>query len=288
MRQQPSRGHCSAAFPDIPQALIDRFSIGELSLRPFGICPEDLAIDFNLMPRPLLEAEVVSCCILSEGAVAPAEDFFLDLEVGTRIQCLIVIASLGEETGETTIDLRCLNQDCRQDMEIELSVSKLAQLQKKVAQNGSIKAILGSKELAFRRPTGRDQLYWLGRSFESSKDAAYAIAETLAVGGLPEDLRETEKLSGDWLQEVSSALKASDPLSNFAIQVGCPDCGRVDLYSLDLGEWALGKLRQEQDRLIDAIHTIAYNYHWIEDRIAAIPLWRRSRYIAKIEKEEAK
>ncbi|OPY56299.1 MAG: hypothetical protein A4E49_00250 [Methanosaeta sp. PtaU1.Bin112] len=275
----------SAAFPEISQELLRRFSIGELCLRQFGTCYEDLAIDFELMPRPVLEIKLVSCCTMADNAAMPAEDFFLELDLATRIQCLLTIAVLGEDLKNPLIDLRCKNPDCRQEMEVELPLSGLWQRR---MQDDAIKVLIGDDELAFRRPTGSDQLCWLSRSYQSQSAAMRAMAETLAIGGSSEVRENLKDLDDDAILAIGKALKESDPLVSFDLHVRCPDCDRKDVHSLDLAEWSLKKLRQKQDSLIDAIHALAYRYHWTEEQIARIPHWRRSRYLSLIEKEEAR
>jgi hypothetical protein len=45
-------------------------------------------------------------------------------------------------------------------------------------------------------------------------------------------------------------------------------------------------LRRAQHGLIEDVHRLARTYHWTEDRVAALPPWRRARYLALIEREE--
>jgi hypothetical protein len=279
----------SAKFPMISETLRDRFSVGEILLRSFGIFAEDREIDFDLTPRPMLETQIVRCCTQSKEMTPPKEDFFWELDVSTRIQCLLIIAALGEEAEQLIVDVQCQNQDCRQEMELEFSIEELARMQPKEDRSGLIRVRVGEDELVFRRPTGRDQLDWLSRSYANTKAAVKSMAKTLIVGDRSEALRvwEMECLDDASMRAIGVALTAADPLVNFIVRTRCPDCGRDNTHSLDLGLLALGKLRGKQDRLLETIHALASRYHWTEDQILAIPLWRRSRFLAMIEKEKA-
>ena len=286
MRWLSENGYCTAAFPVISERLRAQYSIEELSLRPFGILYEDLAINFDRMLRPVLETQITRRCTESIGAAFPPEDFFLDLEVGTRVQCLLTITALVEGSENITLDLRCKNPACRQEIEVEQSLSQLGHIKQ---QDGPIKVQMGNEEYFFRRPTGRDQLHWLSQSYDKESTEVLSMAERLAIEKMPEMPKEACSPDGENpVKAIGEALKSSDPLACFRLRVKCPECGQIDSHSMDLGAWALKKFRKEQDGLIDTIHTLAYRYHRTEEQIAQIPHWRRSRYLARIEKEEAR
>ncbi|HBL57096.1 MAG TPA: hypothetical protein DDZ80_00510 [Cyanobacteria bacterium UBA8803] len=89
-----------------------------------------------------------------------------------------------------------------------------------------------------------------------------------------------------WLQRLNQVMEDLDPLVNFSLQVICPYCGTENLQDFDLGAWALQQLEQAQQQLLITVHRLASYYHWSEAEIFAIPPWRRSRYLALIEREE--
>lgn len=272
----------TAPFPAITEALWKRFSVETLFLRAFGLFPQDREIDFNLASRPLLETEILRCCTQdSSGGGLPA-DFFWDLEVSTRTECLLIIATLSQGVEQFTIDLRCPNPDCGEEMELDFPIREFVDLHGKMPKEGSPAEENGIRSATFRRPTGRDQLEWLQRPFSDELSAIRAIAETLAVE--PGADFSGQNLSGDLLQSIGETLETLDPLLHFKARLCCAECGREDQYYIDLGVQALGQLRHAQDRLLEMVFQLASYFHWTEEQVLAIPPWRRARYLAFIEK----
>jgi hypothetical protein len=272
-----------APFPDIPEALRKRFSNGALFLRAFGFFPQDREIDFDLSSRPLLETDILRCCTLDASGNGMPEDFFWDLEVGTRTECMLIIATLSQGVDHFTIDLRCAHPDCGEDLELDFPIREFVDRRWKTPQEGAPTGWNEKIGTAFRRPTGRDQLQWLEQPYSDKHSVVQAMAETLAVDGQAA-FRE-RNLDDGLAQSIGETLGTLDPLLHFKVPLKCPECGGEDLYAIDLGAQALGQLRRGQDRLLEMVFQLASQFHWTEEEILAIPPWRRFRYLALIEKE---
>jgi len=244
----------------------------DLTLRRFGIYESDLNIDFITPPRPFVVTEILHCCTRNTQGGAVDRSFFWDLTVGARTECLLRLAATGEQA-EIPLALHCANRACGRELEIELTVNEISELQQQAVNDETI--LVG--ELKLRRPTGSDQLAWLGRSFEVESEALQQMLSTLVIEGTPG--RES-------LDEIGRAMDEHDPLVNFTVQVQCPDCEQESACEIDLEDVSLNRLRQAQLRLLAAVHRLAAHYHWSEEEIFKVPYWRRDHYLNLMQREQ--
>ena len=254
-------------FPALPEAFRNRHSLPELALRPFGIYERDLSVDFSATPRPFLVTEILDCCTRDVGGNPVGRELFWEMTVGTRIECLLRLVSVDD----IPLALRC--PACGGELEMELTASEISALQQEAVGGEEAIVVSGVK---LRRPTGSDQLAWLGRSFESEADALRQMLSTLVVEGAD---------TGS-VEEISRAMDEHDPLVNFSVQVQCPECEREHVCEIDLEEFALSRLRQAQFRLLGTVHRLARHYHWSEAEIFKVPYWRRDHYLSLVEREK--
>jgi hypothetical protein len=280
-------------FPALPPAFRNRHSISELALRPFGIYERDLSVDFNATPRPFLVTEILDCCTRDARGEPVGREFFWELTVGTRIECLLRLV-LGDGQSEISLALRC--PGCGGELEIELTASEIAELQQR-AFSSEETIVVGEGRLRLRRPTGNDQLAWLGQRFESEADALRQMLSTLIVEGSERSvLEEGSELEGERssegllsrvgpLEEIGRVMDEHDPLVNFSVQVQCPECERERVCEIDLEELSLNRLRQAQFHLLATVHRLARHYHWSEEEIFKVPYWRRDYYLNLMARE---
>ena len=257
-----------------------------LSLRPFGLKAEDLTIDFEHTPRPWLEISILSCCTADHDGNTPSNEFFWNLDVSKRLECLLAVVSLSEPSPQIAVDLRCLNAECLEELELDFSMEEIAGIQKQGEAHNTFNIKIGDKDFTLRRPTGFDQINWLTHSYEDEIAAAWAMIKSL----LPDDqhiLLDQEKNRGnEWLQTINQAMEEMDPLTNFHLKTSCPVCEHRYDYDIDFGKICLQTLRDAQDRLIERVHTLAFHYHWNDQEIFALPSWRLERHLRLIEREE--
>jgi hypothetical protein len=274
-----------APFPRLPAGVQTAPAISGLLLRPFGLFREDLEVDFDQYSRPRLVTQILRCCTTSRDGEVPDQDFFWSLSSGKRIECLVAIATLGDPAG-LTVRLRCPDEMCRQEMEVEVSSRELAGLQRRSDETNRFLVQIGDEKVPVRVPTGRDQQDWLEASFDDEGVALKTIIETLLLEQ-PHAIEETPVPDG-WVQPINTALEEIDPLVDFALLVGCPDCGKESLHEVDLQDTSLGILHRDQLRVLRSVHRLALHYHWSEEQIFDLPPWRYSHYLALIEKEESR
>ncbi len=270
-------------FPRLPAGARTAPAADDLLLRPFGLFGDDLEIDFNQYSRPHLVTQVLRCCTTGTDGEVPDQDLFWDLSSGKRTECLVAIATLGDPSG-LTVRLRCPDEACRQELEVEVSTHELADLQRRGDETDRVVVRIGDEEVPVRLPTGRDQQGWLETSFDDEGAALKAIVETLLLG--PSRSRGVGPVPDEWVQPIGAALEEIDPLVDFAFLVACPNCGKESRHEVDLQDVSLGVLHRAQLRLLRSVHRLALHYHWSEEQIFALPPWRYSHYLALIEGEE--
>ena len=275
----------SAPFPRIPDSIIAKYSISDLSIRPFGVFEKDLEICFKEKSRPYLVTRILQCCTDDITGNPPESDFFLDLTVGKRIECLLTLATLG---GSSLLNFStpCLNRACNQEMEIQISVDELVALEHQYDDSDSFIIRVADESMIVRKPKGYDQLEWLKNSYGDEDEVIKEVLKTL-LSRNEKSIRDRGLLFPDeWVQIINDSMDEFDPLVNFNLMVYCPYCGNERLYDIDLEEISLQRLQEAQVSLLRSIHCLAKHYHWNEKQFFSIPPWRRSHYLALIEKEE--
>jgi hypothetical protein len=264
-----------APFPRLPEAVRNKHSISDLGLRRFGIYESDLNIDFS-GPRPFLVTSILDCCTRDVRGHAVDRNFLWDLTVGTRTECLVRLIAMGDQA-EIPLSLRCPKRSCGHELEIELTLDEIAELQQSAFNDGPICATTEQGQLSLRRPTGNDQLAWLGRDFALESEAVDQMLSTLLVDGPTQGLPVTK---------IARVMEEHDPLVNFTVQVECPDCEHEFVCEIDLQELSLSRLRQAQFRLLTTVHRLAAHYHWSEEEIFKVPYWRRDHYLSLLGREK--
>jgi len=283
-------------FPKVPSSTEkkNKYSYSDnLLLRPFGVNYDDLQIDFSNGSRPYLVTKVIRCCTINRNGRKkrrPHEKFFWDISIGKRIECLLIILALSESYQDDSISimLKCSNNTCKKNMEVELSAAELANRQHQADEVDKIVVQISDEQIQFRKPVGLDQLQLLEAEY-----ADYTTAEKLLIQRLlvPTSIKGPHLIAYDLIMSeesrhlIDNAMTEIDSLVNFSIPLVCPNCGTEDNYDIDLEGFALQKLNKIQRQVIDTIHTLALHYHWTEEYILAIPKWRRLQYLSLITKD---
>lgn len=255
-----------------------------LSLRPFGYFEEDLEIDFHQKCRPDLETQILACCISNREGNKLDRSFFWNLEIGKRIEYLLTLATL--PTGsKINVNLRCSNLACQEQMEITIPLVELTLLQQQ-SENKTNDIAIGNEKFSLRKPTGSDQLYWLEQPFSDEQSATIAMVKTLLDPDPESIFKQVFNPEEDGIELLNQGMEEIDPLVNFSLKIDCPYCGTENLQYFDLGAWALQELYGAQQQLLITVYRLASHYHWSERDIFTIPPWRRSRYLALIDRED--
>ncbi len=272
-------------FPQLPEKFKTAHRVTDLALRPFGLYESDLNVDFQRTLRPFLVTGILERCTRDAREEKIEPQFFWNLTVGKRIECLLSLVAAGERF-EIPFALRCKKSACVQELELEISVEEISALQAEAYAAEHVSITLETESLALRRPTGGDQLAWLKSGFTDQETASRGMLRSLLPLKTESEVFDAALLSGEWVNRIESAMQEQDPLVNFSLQTACPYCEEENLYEIDLEELALSRLRRAQSRLLASVHTLASRYHWSEQQIFSVPFWRRAHYLALIEKEK--
>lgn len=272
------------SFPPITEETKTQFGVGDLSLRSFGTTVMDLEANFNQPYRPYVETQVLECCTFSSKGIPPDRSFFWHLEVSKRTECLLLLSTLGDST-EFTVTLRCSNPECREPIEIELSLEELMDLQRQAQVHPFVEVRLGDQTFRLRKPSGLDQRMWLEQDYADETSTVQAMIQTLLLDPHPAQLDRLWLGQNGWVEAFNQAMEERDPLVNFSLRANCPYCETQRTYAIDLGAMALQRLRNAQQHLLQSIHQLAVHYHWSEAEILAIPRWRQDYYLAQIERD---
>lgn len=255
---------------------------GDVTLRPFGLYESDLNIDFIQTQRPFLVTEILDCCAKDTSReIAP--EFFWNLTVGKRIECLLKLAAADAGTA-IPFTFLCPNDGCSQELEIEIDVAEIADLQAEAYKLERVPVEFENRSMALRRPTASDQLGWLKCNFPDQQMATKAMVRTLLVEPVAAIEADVQAIPDELIPIVQAAMEEHDPLINFNLLVRCFSCDEENRIEIDMEEFSLRRLQQAQLRLLATVHRLASHYHWSEQEIFSVPYWRRARYLSLIEK----
>lgn len=261
-------------LPELPHRYASGSSMrGGVGFRRFGIVEGDLRIDFATINRAVLATRLLDMCAVDRNRVLP-DNFFRELSVGKRIECLLVLALGG---ADDTLRLPCKCLGCGEELELELTLDEIAAIQHEADQVEVVSVGLSGRRLEFHKLSGRDQESIGEVVFSDKLEAATEIIGRLAV-----DADAVERLSVRDIEITESAMEEADPLVNFNCRIDCAECGRSNDHEIDLFETALDMLRRTQWRLVLSVHRLAATYHWSEREIFAVPEWRRQQYLELI------
>lgn len=261
-------------LPEFPQRYASGLPVrSSVGFRRFGIVEDDLRMDFGVPDRAALATRLLNLCKVDPESAVP-ENFFLDLSVGKRTECLLTLA-LGGNDDPLRFPFKCAA--CNEELEFELSLAELSAMQGEADKVEVIEIEVEGRQVEFRKLSGRDQELLSSVVFDDEVQGATDIVTKLAVK--PNGLGQVAV--GD-LRRIEDAMDEADPLVNFSCRVACGECGQPNDHEIDLFETALAMLARAQRRLIVSAHRLASHYHWTEREIFAVPEWRREQYLGLI------
>ena len=257
-------------LPGFPHRIGRDFSAGGVGLRRFGIFEGDLGIDFASQNRAALVTRLLESCAVDTAGILP-DNFFRELSIGKRIECLLVLAAGGPDMA-LGFPFKCVG--CGEEIELELTLREISEMQGEADLIETVGVDIGGRRMEFRKPTGRDQEIWGKMIYKDERATAAGMIGTLAAL-----LGSFEALQPDEIRTVEEALDEADPLVNLSCRVSCGECGELNEPEIDLMETALGMLNRAQHQLVVTVHRLASHYHWSEREIFAIPYWRQQQYL---------
>ncbi len=237
-----------------------------LAVRPFGVEPGDLDVEFDGDRADVATAVLAGCARGPDGAPLGRERACA-LAVGARLGALVAVCRRSGRR-ELSWVLRCTG--CEEEFEVDLELDALASAQSAAEDAAPAAVEWEGATYRPRRPTGGDLRRWRERE---PSDAEIAAALAGSVEDAPAGL----------LAAIEAALAAADPLVDTAVRSACPTCGEAAELPVDLEGELLALARRHQDQLLDDVGVLAGAFHWSEKDILALPPRRRRRYLAMVE-----
>jgi hypothetical protein len=81
------------------------------------------------------------------------------------------------------------------------------------------------------------------------------------------------------LEKINNEIGKVDPFADIILDLQCPECKSSFTQSFVIFDFFLKEIDMRNHNLEKEIHWIAFYYHWSEDSILSLPIWKRKRYI---------
>jgi hypothetical protein len=163
--------------------------------------------------------------------------------------------------------------DCGVDSEFIVPVETIMGLP---AADASIRTTVrsGRRRFTFRLPRMADV-----DAIEDGLGADEVRREILERCGIGGDGGDVPELVA---RRLGARFEALDPAADIVVRLACSGCGRRLAASVDVAGFVARDLDRLVEGLLRDVDTIAAAYGWGEERILALPAWRRRRYVELI------
>lgn len=247
--------------------------------RAFASEAGDLDIDFAGSSRVALVTALLARCVRDTNDDTVPKQVLQHWSVAERLQGLLAIASASAGPVSHAI-ATCTHVGCGSQVELELG------------NQGFARAAVAHVDwrapddtvVRLRLPTGDDLDAWQHQATSTGLEDAWWVRR-LVVDIDGQHPSPDWMPQATWLAPIAAALEEADPLTNLVLDVDCPFCGRGVAIDVDLEFLLIERLGACQRSLTEDVHRLASLYHWCESDIADLPVWRRRRYLARIQAE---
>jgi len=89
----------------------------------------------------------------------------------------------------------------------------------------------------------------------------------------------SNSLDNEFVEKINKEISKVDPFADIILDLKCPECKSSFQQSFDIFDFFLKEMDLRDHNLEKEIHWLAFYYHWTEDAILALPIWKRKRYI---------
>jgi hypothetical protein len=199
------------------------------------------------------------------GQLCVADRQFLMLQLGSRV-------------AEDQVWLQPECNNCQQPFDLGMQRSAIP-VQPAGPGYPYTQVLLGNRLFKLRVPTGKDQEMIATLDGE---DALRILVKRciVCVDGMAPNEDLVAHLSLKDISKLEAAIEAVSPMTATRINTRCPECGHPQAIALDLYEIAGG----ERMALYEDVHRLAFQYHWNEAEILALPRERRKLYLALLDR----
>ena len=217
------------------------------------------------------------------GTIArPSPEIVRELLVGDRDYLVLKLYEL--TLGPSLwITLACKLEGCGKPMDIKLDLSALP-FEERPVSSRYFELDGGPR---FRLPNGGDQEVASRLFSEDPKAAVRTMLERCL--DVDDSIRPTlprpEALDITLGSAIEARMQELAPALDIELEAACPECGGPFGGRLDLMPRLVGELCGSAPRLEHEVHVIAWNYHWSEREILALPRSKRRRYVQLIDRQ---
>lgn len=271
----------------------DGETYNEVELYPLTGQEEEFLVYKNNTNTASLISSILSRCISRIGPMKIiTEKITRRLLVADR-QYLIL--KLREITFGDRIQavIRCPWPDCGQKVDVDFSTHDIPVINSD--EKGPVYSMKLSEEAAwndsqgkpyrnirFRLPNGGDQEIVSPIVIHNEAKALSMLLERCiqAIGPVATPgKKEINRFSPRARMEIEKKMQSVAPKIELTMEANCPECARGFAIPFDLQEFFFGELESSRELLHREIHYLAYNYHWSEREILAMPREKRRKYI---------
>lgn len=224
----------------------------ERVFRAFGSVPSDINLDFMTSAKIQVSLDLLSRCSKDPKVLT----LLLQSSGSERILALWnLVWSSGPQERVVDIPLQCQEPGCKEAMALTLTEEELCEVVKSASVSSEGLPVPSSQDMLdlLQQPPQE----WIEKFIEGTQS----------------------------LDQAGELLQQRDPLVALNCATQCPACGRQQNFSLDLEGMALRYLQGIQRELLKTVHQLAERYHWSEDQILALPVWRRNHYLQLLQRE---
>lgn len=260
------------------------------SVRAYGIDIADLDTRFGQAPAFRHDAstaqtaveDLLCQCLRNEAGQPPAAGTLATWTLARRLQALLQVRLADQPQARVAVATTC--GACHAEFGFELELTHCLQPHGHHVDPPPLSwTSPEGYAISLRLPRAADLLTWQAQGLHSGAQLAAALVET--VDGMPPGANFM--LPDRWAQSLSERLAEVDPFSAMSVVAACPDCGQHNDVAVDLEGLLLEGFARQQRELLDDVARIAAVFHWSEAQIFALPAWRRTRYLARIDTMEA-
>ena len=289
-----------AAFTDTlpggywdPAGMLHReFELADLTGRE-----EELLAQNSLAETASVVSAVLSRCVRRLGGISPVtEEIARGLLIADRQYLLL---KLRQRTFGDLVhaDLFCPWAECGRRLSLQFSLAGLPV--EEAAERAPVytftlsELALGEADPArrvirFRLPNGGDQEAVSGLvAINEAEALSQLLCRTVVSIGPRSPVSDDEIVDLPSLAraEIEAEMFRVAPKIELNMETTCSECGRSFVAPFDLQRLFFGELRTDSDWLFRQVHYLAYNYHWAEPEIMAMPRTKRQKYIDLLAEE---
>jgi hypothetical protein len=237
------------------------------------------------VPSVFVHSALLERCVTRLGDGGSSPQLISEMLVGDRDYLLLCLRrmSLGTKFDAVTECPLCASR-----IELSFDVDEIP-VEERPQQEDSLATVLvradGSKmRVRYHLPRGRDQ----------ERAARAPDADRMSVL-LASCLEEVETVKGSGAapglldtaagQQLGLLMEQQAPQVTLDMDLVCPECGHQTSRDFELAPFLLDELGAGAQRIHGEVHTLAYNYHWHEAEILAMPRPRRHLYLGFLQEE---